>query len=149
MKPSKQSIAALVASLPRMPMSGLWDLWDKYFPRRPSHHNRSYVEARVAYKIQEEAFGALKPEIRHQLNRIGESQSKIKMRRRSEIIVVPGTVLIREYGDAEHRVIALPDGGFEYARQQFKSLSAVARRITGSPWSGPVFFGLKPSGREA
>ena len=149
MKSSKQSIAALVASLPRMPMSGLWNLWDKYFPRRPSHHNRSYVEARVAYKIQEEAFGALKPEIRHQLIRIGESQSKIKMRRRSEIIVVPGTVLVREYGDAEHRVTALPDGGFEYASQQFKSLSAVARRITGSQWSGPLFFGLKPSGREA
>jgi len=149
MKPAKQSIAALVASLPRMPMSGLWDLWDRYFPSRPNHHNRSYVEARVAYKIQEEAFGALRSEIRHQLVRIGESQSKIKMRRRSEIIVVPGTVLIREYGDAEHRVTALPDGGFEYARQQFKSLSAVARRITGSPWSGPLFFGLKPSGREA
>ncbi len=138
----EQTVAARVAALPRLPMKNLWALWDQYFPRRPSHHNRNYVEGRVAYKIQEEAFGGLTPEVRRQLIRIGEAQSKIKARRTTAISIVPGTVLIREYGDRDHRVTAQGDGRFEYAGQRFKSLSAVARHITGSQWSGPVFFGL-------
>jgi len=137
-----QTVASRVAALPRLPMKDLWVLWDQYFPRRPSHHNRNYVEGRVAYKMQEAAFGGLKPEVRQQLIRIGEAQSKIKTRRTTAISIVPGTVLIREYGDRDHRVTALGDGRFEYVGQQFKSLSAVARFITGSQWSGPVFFGL-------
>lgn len=136
------TVAARVAALPRLPMKELWTLWDNYFPCRPPHHNRAYVEGRVAYKIQEEAYGGLKPEVRQQLIRIGEAQSKIKLRRTTEISIVPGTVLVREYGEREHRVTALADGGFEYAGQRFRSLSAVARHITGSQWSGPVFFGL-------
>jgi hypothetical protein len=141
--PSQEpTVAARVAALPRLQMKELWKLWDKYFPSRPSHHNRGYVEARVAYKLQEEAFGGIKPELRGQMIRIGASQSKIKTRRMSEISIVPGTVLVREHGDREHRVTALPDGAFEYYGQQFKSLSAVARHITGSNWSGPLFFGL-------
>lgn len=144
----EQSVAARVAALANMPMPDLWALWDQYFPRRPGHHNRSYVEARLAYKIQEEALGGLKPEVRHQLMRIGEAQSRIKQRIVREISIVPGTVLVREYGEREHRVTALADGGFEYEGRRFKSLSAVARHITGSQWSGPVFFGLVKSQRE-
>lgn len=65
-----------------------------------------------------------------------------------EVGLRPGTVLVREYGEREHRVTALADGGFEYEGRRFKSLSAVARHITGSQWSGPVFFGLVKSQRE-
>lgn len=135
------SLAARVATLSSLPMKELWALWDTFFPNRPPHHNRDYVEGRVAYKIQEEALGT-ELTVRQQLIRIGEGQSKIKTRRKAEVVIVPGTVLIREFGDREHRVTALGDGGFEYAGQRFKSLSAVARHITGSQWSGPVFFGL-------
>jgi len=144
----ERSVAARVAALANMPMPDLWALWDQYFPRRPGHHNRNYVEARLAYKIQEESLGSLKPEVRHQLMRIGEAQSRIKQRIVREISIVPGTVLVREYGDREHRVTALADGGFEYEGRRFKSLSAAARHITGSQWSGPVFFGLVKSQRE-
>lgn len=144
----EQTVAARVAALPKLPMKELWALWDKYFPRRPTHHNRDYVQARIAYKVQEEAFGGLKPEVRSQLVRIGEAQSRIKTRRTNNIRIVPGTVLVREYGEREHRVTALADGGFEYEGRRFKSLSATARHITGSQWSGPVFFGLVKSQRE-
>jgi hypothetical protein len=145
----EQTVAARVAALPKLAMNELWVLWDKYFPRRPGHHNRNYVEARVAYKIQEEAFGGLRPEVRHQLVRIGEAQSRIKTRATRDIHIVPGTVLVREYGEREHRVTALADGGFEYEGRHFKSLSATARHITGSQWSGPVFFGLVKAERRA
>lgn len=46
------SLAAKIANLPKLAMNDLWALWDKYFPRRPPHNNRAYVEGRVAYKIQ-------------------------------------------------------------------------------------------------
>lgn len=54
----------------------------------------------------------------------------------------PGTRLLREWQGHTHEVRVL-DGGFEYAGQTFKSLSAIARAITGTPWSGPAFFGIK------
>ena len=141
------TVASRVAALPGLPMKELWALWDAYFPRRPSHHNRNYIVGRVAYKLQEDALGGLRPEVRNQLVRIGEAQSKIRPRQVRDICIVPGTVLIREYGDREHRVTALGDGGFEYEGKRFKSLSATARHITGSQWSGPVFFGLIKTAR--
>ena len=142
------SVASRLAALPNMPMAELWKLWDRYFPRRPNHHNRDYVEGRVAYKLQEEAYGTTLA-VRPRLIRIGEAQSKIAVRHHNDIMIVPGTVLVREYGEREHRVIALPDGSFEYEGRQFKSLSATARHITGSRWSGPVFFGLIKSKRRS
>jgi hypothetical protein len=144
MKASSQTptLAARVASLPKLPMKDLWAMWDQYFPRRPSHHNRNYVEGRVAYKLQEEALGGLPADARKQLIRIGEAQSNLKTRRATEVRVVPGTVLVREFDNREHRVTALADGGFECEGKRFRSLSAAARHITGTQWSGPVFFGL-------
>ena len=62
---------------------------------------------------------------------------------------VPGTVLIREYKGVEHRVTVTHDGQFEYQGCVYRSLSRIAREITGSQWSGPVFFGLrKPGGKH-
>ena len=138
-----QTLAARVTALPQLPMKDLWALWDKHFPRRPAHHNRGYVEGRVAYKLQEQALGGIKPGVRSRLISIGEGQSKTgRARRINDICIVPGTVLIREYDDREHRVTALPDGSFETEGRQFKSLSAAARHIVGCQVSGPAFFGL-------
>ena len=151
MKTSNQepTLAARVAALPKLPMLELWALWDRYFPNRPLHHHRGHVEGRLAYKLQEEVLGGLKMEVRQQLIRIGEAQSKKIKRKTSDIRIVPGTMLIREHANREHRVIAQADGGFEYEGKRFKSLSAVARQITGTQWSGPVFFGLIKTERRA
>ena len=136
------SLAAQIASLPNLAMKDLWVVWDKYFPQRPPHNNRAYVEGRVAYKIQEEALGT-KLVVQAQMARIGEAQSNIKTQRGVEVQVIPGTVLVREFDNREHRVTAQADGSFEYEGRRFKSLTAVARHITGQHWSGPLFFGLK------
>ena len=138
------SIAAQVASLRALPMLHLWKLWDRYFPRRPAHANRGYIEGRVAYRLQQEAYGTDCP-VRSQLVHIGESLSRIKSRKAVQVHVVPGTILIREYDDREHRVVAQADGVFECEGRRFNSLSAAARHITGGQVSGPVFFGLKGS----
>jgi len=57
--------------------------------------------------------------------------------------LLPGTILTRIYDDVEHRVLVRGSNDFEYQGQRFKSLSAIAGHITGSHWSGPVFFGHK------
>ena len=54
----------------------------------------------------------------------------------------PGTRLLRQWQDRTHHVTVL-DGGFDYEGVRYRSLSAIARQITGTPWSGPAFFGLK------
>jgi hypothetical protein len=139
------SIAAQLAALPSMPMKDLWALWDAHFPRRPGTWNRDYVASRVAYKIQEAAHGGVDSDIRRRLVRLGESQS-VFGKRRSEVHLMPGTVLLREYESNEYRVTVTPEGFYDLNGKLFKSLSAVARHITGVNWSGPAFFGVKQEG---
>jgi len=140
----KTSVAAQVAALPSLPIKELWAIWDRYFPRRPESPNRGYLESRVSYKLQEEAFGGLSADTRRRLTNIGIRHSKIKERRQSrDIHLAPGTVLVREWGDRDHKVTVTSEGTFAYEGRFFKSLSAVARHIAGTPWSGPLFFGLR------
>lgn len=72
------SISAQLAAPPSLPMAELWVLWDQHFPQRPSHRNRNYVESRLAYRIQELAYGALPTNIRKMLVEAGAKHSKIK-----------------------------------------------------------------------
>ena len=143
MNDKQASVAARVAELSCLPMSELWTVWDQYFPRRPINPNRVFIESRIAYKVQEEAFGGLSDTVRHRLETIGARHSRIKLRARPrDINFVPGTVLLREWGDREHKVLVTAEGLFEDEGSTFKSLTAVARQITGAHWSGPMFFGL-------
>lgn len=145
----KDSVAAQVAALPTLPIKELWALWDRFFQRRPEGPNRNYLESRVAYKLQEEAFGGLSPDTRRRLINIGVRHSKIKARQTArEIHLAPGTVLVREWGERDHKVTVTAEGTFEYEGSFFKSLSSVARHIAGTPWSGPLFFGLRRSGER-
>ncbi|MEI7538880.1 MAG: DUF2924 domain-containing protein [Comamonadaceae bacterium] len=144
MNPATLSVAAQVAALPTLPTPELWALWDRYFPRRPENPNRNYLESRVAYKLQEQAFGGLCVDTQQRLINIGMRNSKIKSRQKShDIELAPGTVLLREWGERDHKVTVTAEGSFEYKGKFFRSLSAVARHISGTPWSGPVFFGVR------
>ncbi len=147
MNDQQTSVAAQVAALPSLAMAEVWALWDRFFPRRPDKTNRVYLESRIAYKLQEEAFGGLAPETKQRLEAIGAKHSKIKLRAKPrEFDFAPGTILLREWGEREHRVTVTAEGLFEYQGRNFKSLTAVARHITGAHWSGPLFFGLSKGG---
>ena len=147
MNESQASVAAQVAALPTLTTQELWTLWDQHYPRRPDSPNRSYLESRIAYKLQEQSFGSLLPETRLRLANIGIRHSKIKERRKSrDIHLAPGTVLMREWGERDHKVVVTAEGTFEYEGRCFKSRSSVARHIAGTPWSGPLFFGLRKAG---
>ena len=142
------TVSAQIAALPALPMAELSALWDQYFPRRPKHINRSFLESRLAYRIQEMAYGAVPVGIRRHLVEAGAAHSKIKHRVQASDTdrqqhLMPGTVLIREWDEREHRVVVTPESQCECEGRTFRSLSAVARHITGVQRNGPRFFGLR------
>lgn len=143
MRTSPEAVAIEVANLRCLTMSQLWVMWDRHFPHRPDHANRMYVEAHLAYTLQADALGGLSNKTRKQLEAIGAAHSKIKQRAKPmRFDFAPGTVLVREWRGRDHRVTVTVDGRFEYDGQVFNSLTAVARDISGTHWSGPMFFGL-------
>jgi hypothetical protein len=142
------TVTARIAQLPHLPMGSLWALWDEHFDRRPHHHHRTWLESRLAYKLQERALGGLKPTLRRKLEAIGETGILPKRLQREADRLRPGTVLTRVYDDVEHRVLVRGVRDFEYLGQRFTSLTAVARVIAGCPWSGPAFFGLKTGKKQ-
>ena len=110
------------------------------FPRELSR-----LEKRLAYRIQELAYGGLKPETRARLEALGEQLDggNVVLRRvRADGPPLAGTRLVREHAGVEHAVTVLVDG-FEWEGRPYRSLSAVARHITGTRWNGWTFFGLK------
>ncbi len=145
---AQAAIATQIAQLPQLPMENLWALWDEFFEQRPGHHHRTYIESRLAYKLQERALGGITSALRRRLEKIGESGEIPNQKRRTESQLAPGTVMVREYNGITYKVNVLDDGRFELDGRPFKSLSGVAKAITGTSNSGPVFFGLKPSARN-
>ena len=115
MNEKQTSVAAKIAELSTLPIAELWPVWDRYFNCRPINPNRAFIESRIAYKMQEDAFGGLAHNTRQRLEAIGAKHSKIKLRARPrDITFAPGTVLLREWGDLEHKVAVTADGLFEY-----------------------------------
>ena len=121
--------------------------WRSLFGTEPPPYNRRILESRLAYRVQELAFGGLKPETLARLEALGEQfdGGNITVRRmRGDDRPIAGTQLIREYQGVEHLVTVKHDG-FDYQGRPYKSLSAIARGITGTRWNGRVFFGLRAS----
>ncbi len=73
MNEKQASVAARISDLSCLPMAELWTLWDRYFTRRPAYPNRTHVESRVAYKLQEDAFGGLAVTTRQRLGPLARS----------------------------------------------------------------------------
>jgi len=138
-------IPARLAALKSTPTKELKAQWRELFETEPPAFNRRYLESRLAYRIQELAYGGLKPETIRRLETLGEQLDggNITLRRiRADLKPITGTKLIREWQGVEHTVTVLADG-YEWQGQPYRSLSAVARAITGTRWNGWIFFGLK------
>jgi hypothetical protein len=139
------TVLARVAALKTTPTPGLKQQWRELFGKEPPPYNRRFLESRLAYRIQELAYGGLKMETVERLVALGEQLDggNVTVRRaRVDDRPIAGTRLIREWQRIEHCVTVLQDG-YEYSGRPYKSLSAVARAITGTRWNGWVFFGLK------
>ena len=108
---------------------------------------RSTLIQAIAYRLQERAFGGLKPSALRILNRVAGETTSANSKRTPAHKTGAGTVLIREWGGVTHRVTVL-DADVVYRGRRYKSLSEVARLITGTHWSGPRFFGLRNRAKE-
>ena len=142
------SIVARIAALKVTPTLDLRTLWRDLFETDPPRQNRRFLESRLAYRIQELEYGELKPSIVERLEALGEELdggNAAVRKRRTDDRPIAGTRLIREYQGVEHCATVLTDG-FEYQGRPYKSLSAIARAITGTRWNGWVFFGIRRSG---
>ena len=142
------TVLAQIAALKEKPIHALKQHWRDLFETEPPPYNRRFLEHRLAYRIQELAYGGLKPETLRTLRALGETLDggdPVKRKQPASTRPVAGTRLIREYQGVEH-CVTVRDHDFEYQGRPFKSLSAIARAITGTQWNGRVFFGM-PSGR--
>jgi hypothetical protein len=139
------TVLAQLAALKTTPTPDLKKQWRQLFETEPPPYNRRFLESRLAYRIQELAYGGLKPETIRRLEALGEQLDggKIAIRKtRADERPIAGTRLIREWQGVEHTVTVMNDG-YEWQGRLYKSLSAIARAIAGSRWNGWVFFGLK------
>jgi Protein of unknown function (DUF2924) len=108
----------------------------------PTRLSRDLLMRGVAYKIQEQTHGGLSLRSRRVLRSFaGGSDEPGRSRAAPAINLRPGTKLVREWHQLVHTVSVLEDG-FEYRGERYRSLSQIARRITGVHWSGPLFFGI-------
>jgi hypothetical protein len=138
-----------LATLQAATVADLKQQWLELFGKEPPAFSRTYLQSRLAYRIQELAYGGLRPETVARLEALGEKLDggNITLRRiRADDRPIAGTRLVREYRGVEHVVTVLPDG-FEYEGRPYRSLSAIARAITGTRWNGWTFFGLRGRGQ--
>ena len=136
-----------LAALKTISPGALKQQWRELFGTEPPPYNRRFLEHRLAYRVQELAYGGLKQETLARLEALGEQfdGGKVTVRRmRGDDKPIAGTQLIREYQGIEH-VVTVTRDGFAYQGRPYQSLSAIARHITGTRWNGRVFFGLRPS----
>ena len=137
-------IPARLAALRTASTPDLKAQWRDLFDTEPPPFNRSYLESRLAYRIQELAYGGLKPDTLRRLEKLGDQVSgrRTARRKRQDRMPMAGTRLVREWQGVEHTVTVTGDG-FEWQGRPYRSLSAIARAITGTRWNGPLFFGLR------
>jgi hypothetical protein len=135
---------AALAGLERMSFGELQVAWTRNLGTRPPiRKSRDVLMRLLAWHIQEQALGGLDPSVRRKLERLGKAFARdAAYLPASTLELKPGTELVRVWKGAHH-VVRVHGDGFEHQGQRYGSLSEVARHITGSRWSGPLFFGLK------
>ena len=142
--PERERLAAEIATLQSLDVTRLKRRWRTlYGSEAPRRFSRDLLMRAVAYRLQERALGGLRPTTRRLFQRVAAAAHARRPLKLAPLrSLEPGAVLIREWNGIKHRV-AVRENGFSFRGQHYRSLSAVARLITGSRWSGPLFFGLR------
>lgn len=139
-----EPVVARVAALKTASTAELKQMWRDLFHQEAPPFNRRFLETRLAYRIQELAYGGLKRETAKRLELLGEQLDGGKQevrRRRLDNRPIAGTRLIREWQGTPCEVVVGVDY-FDYQGRRYKSLSSIARAITGTNRNGWAFFGL-------
>ena len=132
-----------LSRLPKLDPGELREEWRRLYKTDASPHlSRELLIRAVAYRMQEVALGGLRLEPQRQLRQIATELKQTGAAKRIRPQLKPGTRLMREWQGRTYEVVVLDDG-FSWQGTRCNSLSAIARKITGTAWSGPLFFGLK------
>ena len=144
------ALAAEIAGLSHLCIDELRKRWKGRFGKAPSLEiGRSFLIRAMAYRLQERAYGGLKPSTRRLLAEVTEGTARGSSPKTPQVRKAQsGTILVREWQGNAHRVTML-DKGVSFNGRHYRSLSEVAREITGSRWSGPRFFGLRLPAQES
>jgi Protein of unknown function (DUF2924) len=146
----ESNISKQIAKLHSFSRQQLLDLWRKvHGAAAPPGIRRELIVPFLAYRMQEKIYGGLNPATRAELRRIARDLEKPG---RSTVLgirprIKTGTRLIRKWHGKTHEVLVI-ESGYEYSGTRYRSLSQIARKITGTRWSGPAFFGLKKTMSE-
>ena len=130
-----KSVVMEIALLKTKSLAELQEMWKEYFIEPTVSQNKEFFISRIAYRIQELAYGGMPKE---QQRLIAQMYVPADVRKNLPPV---GTRIIREYHQIEHSVIILNDG-FEYNGLKYPTLSAIAKKITGKKISGRHFFGI-------
>ena len=147
----RKNVLAQLAEIQQLPTPELKERWRELYETEPPAGSRSYLIKRLAYRVQELAYGgvsdATHARLREHLEEAGLANEGVDpahaaQRRGRKGQPVAGTQLVREWHGHKYEVEVLDDG-FECNGRKYRSLSAVAKTITNSHWSGNLFFGLR------
>lgn len=148
-----ETMAGRIEALRTLSKEALWDKYLEAFDgKEPPCGNRDYLWRRIAYRMQEKELGGLSPDAQARIDELGASLDLTPRPpdpqapqegagRRSRRIPAIGNVIQRDYKGQSVEVKVM-EGGFEFHGRPFKSLSAIAKEVTGSHWNGYAFFGL-------
>jgi hypothetical protein len=133
-----------LATLPKLSKTALRELWKQLFSTSsPPQLRRHLMIPILAYRLQEQAFGSISAASRGRLRQLGQAfEANPKAALSSVPSIRPGTRLVRQWGDQVH-LVNVETNGYEYQGARYQSLSEIARVITGTHWSGPLFFGIR------
>lgn len=154
-RPSKEEVEREIAALDTLDTKALKAKWGDVYRREPPPRIRAgLLRLGIAYRLQELAFGGLKPQTIRLLRKLA---AELRAERAAKLAgaatkplsspgrtLTPGTRLMREWSGAMEIVDVVADG-FVWRGTSYRTLSAVAVAITGTKWSGPKFFGLLPA----
>ncbi len=137
----EKEIEKKVMNLEKKTLEELRRMWKKVFGEEAPKHSKKYLIPRLAYRMQEKAYGEMSRKGRKRLEYLADRLEKGK-RISSDKLPVAGTELILERGEETHAVI-VTDKGLIYREEFYTSLSAVAGRIMGMSYNGPLLFGMR------
>src|SRR5918994_1302197 len=143
-RPTQEQVEAEIVLLGGLSLEALRERWHALYGNpAPRSLRRDFLIRAVAYQLQVKAFGGLSAATKRKLREIATAAREGRFD--AAIVaprVKPGTRLIRVWRGETHSVLVLEDG-FEWKGTRYRSLSLIAKTITGTNWNGWTFFGVK------
>ena len=134
------TVVKQVMSLKFKTLNDLVKLWNSMFDKPPVFRSRQYLIPKLAYRIQELAYGGVDIKTEKAIASAVKELDKNK-RKSNKYAPSIGTKIVKKYRGQIHEVLAV-ENGFAYGGKVFKSLSAIATKITGTKWNGLKFFNV-------